>query len=387
MFTIEVVAIAEGDDYGVSKDTLVAPFSVPPNYLTSFATADFTPGLYAETNGEVLSRLQEGIAAKALSNRVNMAASLRAIDAFSRITAMSIVGYGDAELTRAYHSILPIALPGRCDWYIRTQEQAATRNLTVTATLIEKFVDGSGAWQFTLDKDAAAGFYEVRDIRPVVFGPATGGYEVLLDTRGLDVTGDGFRPDIINEIEAAYTAYGTATLQFLDLRDHSAFTLADKQDYDVGVVFMPQIADIQETVNSRDVRPYGGDALVRAPVPCFTRITFTIYKKAGQQDPDISAIQSAVATRVNTLGFVGALYASQVQDTVHAYLSDGQTVSAIDMHGRIRYPDSTIYYLRDAEVLQVPSDPGSMVTERTVQFFSTADNVSVTIVTKLPTNL
>lgn len=386
-FTITVAAAEEGPDYSVSKDTLVAPLTVPPNYVTSYAASDFVPGLLPETNEEVLARLQEGYAAKALSNRGNMAATLREIDAFSRIVAMSIVGAGDAELTRAFHSILPVAMTGRCDWYVRTQEQAALLALSKTATLVEKNPDGTGVWQFGVGRAEAPGVYEFRDIRPADADPAQGGYAILSDERGLDLTGGGWKPDLVTAVEAAYGPYSTAVVRFLDTTDHAALAVGDTRDYSVAAVIMPQVGDIQARVGSRDVRPYGGDVLVKAPVPCFLTVNFTVLKRTGQADPDVASIREAVARVANTLGFVGALYASQVQDVIHAYLTDGQSVSAIDMHGRIRYPDGTTVYLRDSEVVEVPDDPANMVTPRTVQFLCTPEDVGVTVVTKLPTNL
>jgi hypothetical protein len=77
MFTLEVEAVAEGANYNLDKGTLIVPSSPPPTYVTSYATIDFTSGIAAETNTEVLTRLQEGISAQTLSNRVNMAAFLR----------------------------------------------------------------------------------------------------------------------------------------------------------------------------------------------------------------------------------------------------------------------------------------------------------------------
>lgn len=386
-FTIDVEAAEEGSDYTVAKDTLVAPLAVPPNYVTSYAAADFTPGFLPETNQEVLARLQDGYAAKALSNRANMAAALRAVEAFSRLVAMSIVGHGDAELVRAFHSVLPVAMGGRCDWYVRTQEQVSQLALTVTATLVEKHTDGTGTWQFAVGRAAAPGLYEVRDVRPEDTDPANGGFAVTSDVRGLDVTGDGWKPDVLTAVEAAYSPYSTAVVQFLDTTDHAELAEGDTRDYTAGLVVMPQIGDVQDVVGSRDVRPYGGDVLVKAPVPCFLTVNFTVHKRTGQDDPDVASIRAAVAKTANTVGFAGALYASQVQDAVNGYLSDGQTVSAIDMHGRIRYPDGSTVYLRDSEVLQVPDDPANMVSPRTVQFFSDPDDVGVTVVTKIPTNL
>jgi hypothetical protein len=89
---------------------MFVPVAVPTAFVTAFAANDFAGGRLTESNAELVDRLQEGIAAKALSNRVNMSAALRAEDAFSRVVATSIVGYGDAELVRAFHTVLPVAL-------------------------------------------------------------------------------------------------------------------------------------------------------------------------------------------------------------------------------------------------------------------------------------
>lgn len=388
-FTIEVEAEEEGDGYDVKKDTAVIPLVVPPNYVNSYASADFVQGLAAETNSELLARLQEGVAAKALSNRVNMSAALRAVEAFSRVVAMSIVGHGDAELVRAYHSILPIALTGRCDWYLRSTQQTQSVLLTKEAVLIEKNVDGTALWQFGVGRGDAPGFYEFRDIRRAAeTDPILDGYAVTSDVRGYDLTGGGFVPDVTSEVEAAYSAFSTAVVQFEDTTtDHDSLAVGDKREYTVSAVCVPLIGDVQAHVSSRDVRPYGGDCLVKAPVPCFTTINLVVYKKTGQDDPDLDAMKSAIAELVNTLGFAGALYGSQVHDVVHSYLRDGQTASAVDMHGRIRYPDGSTVYVRDGEVLQIPDDPANMVTPKTVQFFADPGTVGVSVVTRLPTAL
>jgi hypothetical protein len=201
------------------------------------------------------------------------------------------------------------------------------------------------------------------------------------------MTGSGVKPDLLTSTEAAYSAYSTAVVKFHDTSDHTALVVGATRDYDIGVANMPLIGDIQEHVGSRDVRPYGGDALVKAPVPCFLTLNFTINKKTGQDDPDLDGMRKALCTTVNTLGFVGELYASQIHETIHNYLTDGQTAGAIDMHGRLRYPDGTTIYLRDSDVLTVPDAPGDMVTAKTVQFFSSPEDIGITVVTKLPTAL
>lgn len=385
-FTITVTATDEGADFNVKKDTLIIPRVLPPGYVNSFAAEDFTAGLSAETNDELLTRLQSGIAAKALSNRVNMQASLRAIEAFSRIVHMSIVGYGDAEMHRDRHWIFPVSGGGRCDWYVRTQEEIYRTKLTVAATLLTKTATTVSTWQFAVGRDDAPGFYEFESIRPADRAEEVqGGFGVTSDVRGYDLTGLTFAPDLIDEVEAAYSRYATAVVQFEDTEtDVSAMTVGDQVDYVVEAVGMPLIGDIQDYVASRDIRNHAADCLIRSPVPCFLQLNFTLYKKAGEADPDLASIRTALCVEVNNIGFVGRLYASQLQDAIYVYLTNNQTVGTIDLFGRIRDPNGEVRYLRDGEKLEVPSDPEACVTPRTVQFFITPNDIGIDVVTNIP---
>lgn len=385
LFTIEVQATVEGDTYNLDKGTLVVPVSPPPTYVTSYAVTDFTAGVAAETNSELLARLQEGIAAKALCNRVNMAAFLRSIEAYSRIVGMSIVGYGDAEMLRDKHSIFPVAYGGRVDWYIRSENLPTTTQLTLTATRLAENNSDAPVWQLALGRDIAPGFYEVRAIRPKGTSVESGRLSIVSDTRSYDMTTTDFVPDIVSAQEAAYSRYQTSIIKFRDTtQDISAYSVGATLEYDVDIVAMPLIADIQETVNSRDVRHYGADCLVKAPVPCFTQVSFIIYKQANEATPDVTAIKLAVSNAVNAIGFVGRLYSSKIQDAVHGYLATNSSVGSIDLFGRIRYPDGTTQYLRDSEMIQIPSDPANMVTYRTTQFFCRPEDVFVNVQTAIP---
>ena len=385
MFTLEVQAANEGANYNLDKGTLIIPTSPPPTYVTSYATIDFTSGIAAETNAEVLKRLQEGIAAKTLSNRVNMAAFLRGVEAYSRVVGMSIIGYGDAEMLRDKHSIFPVAYGGRVDWYVRSENLPTTVQLTRTATRLAEDNNTAPVWQIALDRDAAPGFYEVRAVRPKGTSSISGTLPILSDTRSYDLTTTDFVPDIISAEEAAYSRYQTAILKFRDTTQSiSAYSFGATLEYDVDVTYMPLIADIQTTVSSRDVRHYGADCLVKAPIPCFVQISFIIYKQANEATPDSAAIQLAVSTAINSIGFVGRIYASKIQDAVHGYLSSNSSVGSIDIFGRIRYPDGTTQYIRGPELIQVPADTAKMVSHRTVQFFCRPEDVFVNIETAIP---
>lgn len=384
VFTIPVVAAEAGEAGRIQKDTIVTPDALPTGYVSSYAAGDFVDGRDAETNDALLLRLQQGIACKAPSNRVSMNAMLREVEAFSRVTNTSIVGYGDAEMLRDMHWVFPVHGGGRADWYIRTDEQIVRRVLTVTATLVEKS-GANGVWQFSLDRDAYPGFFEIEKVRKAGDEAFAGGFEVTSDVRGYDLSGDGFRPDITSAVEAAYTRFQTGTFQFVDsVTDVVDLALGTRQDYDIDVKGMPLIKDIQDLMSGRDVRCYGSDVLVKAPVPCFLQISFTIHKRSADADPDLDGIKAAVAALANQTPFTGRLFAGRVHDVVHGYLRNEASVGAIDMFGRLRYPDGRTEYVRDGDVLVVPDDAASMVTPKTVQFFLSPEDVGVSVLSAVP---
>lgn len=381
VFTVPVVAEETGEVYRLKRETLVVPDLSPVGYVTSYASSDISGGLDTESNQALLERFQQGVAAKTLSNRVNMAAMLREIDEFSRIVSMSIVGYGDEEMLRDRHWIWPVSGGGRVDWYIRATEQVTRLGLTKEATLINKNDDGTSVWQLTFTRDESPGFYEVSSIKLTDSAVSLGSYEILNDVRSVDLT-DDFTPDIASDVEGVYTAYQTAAVTFTDSdTDTTELSLGAKQSYDVEVIYLPLLADVQETVNSRDVRHYGADCLIKAPVPCFADLSFTITIRQGQDEPDLDAIKAALCSAVNTAGFTGSIHASLLYDVIHSHLTEGQTVGLIDMLGRIRYPDGTNNYVRSYNALVVPTAPSDGVSRRTVQFFLEPDTIAVAVET------
>jgi hypothetical protein len=379
-FTITVTAAEVGSASQLTKNTLLIPSSAIVNFVKAYATSDFADGTDTETNAEMLSRLQTGIACKALSNRVNMLALLQNEPAFSGIVASSIIGYGDAEMIRDQHSLFPVSYGGRADWYLRTQALPQQVALTKTAALVSVTPDGVGTWQFSISRDDAPGFYDITAIQPPSLSEITGGFEITYDVRGADLAplANELTPDIEDPIEGVYSRYQTAIIRFVDtLTDASSLALWATQDYSVTVRYMPLLDDIQSFVNSREYRNYAGDVLIKAAIPCFVSLSFSLEGYAGEALPDPEAIKDDLVDHVNSLGFCGRLYASELADRIHNFLSGRVAVSKIDMFGQIRKPDNTVENLRSTEVLTIPYLPDDMVSSRTVTFVLSRDDIAI----------
>lgn len=382
-FTIDLVAQNTGSAALLPKDSLMTPLAPPANFVTAYATSDFTGGTDTETNADLLNRLLEGIATKAFSNRITMTAML--LEMFSQIVSQSICGYGSPEMIRDQHSIFPVSMGGRVDWYARTSALVVRQALTKTATLIATTSDGFGIWQFALGRDDAPGFYEIANIRLPSAAPTVDGYPLQSDMRALDLTGGGFIPDVVNIVEGAYSRFQTAIIQFKDtITPTGTLEIGATQSYTLEARGMPLIGAIQDALSAYDIRSYGADCLVRAPIPCFVKLNFTINQRPDATDPDLTAIATALAAAVNAVGFIGRLDASILQDTVQAFLTSEATVSLIDMLGRLRYPDGSLRYLRSPESLIVPAQPALGISPNTVQFFLDPEDVAIRLATTIP---
>ena len=236
-------------------------------------------------------------------------------------------------------------------------------------------------------KDDVPAFYEVSRISLPSADPAeTGTFAVSSDDRGLDLTGDGFIPDIATQAEGAFTAYQTATIQFVDtVTDAALLSPGAKQDYVIAVLNTPLIKELQAYMAGRDVRSYGADALIRAPVPCFVQLSCILNKSAEDADPDVAAIKTTLSSLVNNTGFIGRLDGSRVLDAIHGYIQNNVSITDLDMLGRILQPNNETTWLHSSSSLVVEDNASNMVTAKTVQFFLSVSDISIDIETTIPT--
>ena len=381
-FTITVTAVVQGVAGEISKDTTLVPQTQIANFVKSFAASDFLGGQDAETNTQLMSRVDLGLSAEVLSGRNNMTSLLSG--SFPSLVSDSIIGFGDVEQQRDQRSLFPLSFGGRVDWYVRTRDLPQQVGLTISATLIAKGSDNRGTWQFGVGRDVAPGFYDVFSIRLPSSTEVAGTYDITKEVRSLDTTpvAGELLPDVVSLQEGAFSRYQATVVQFKDTdTDVTSMTLGDTQDYAVTLRAMPDIAAIQTQVGGRGSRNYAGDVLVRATIPCFVSVAFTIQAPAGAELPEPFAIQDDLATYVNSLGFCGRLPASALSDIIHNHLASKVHVSAIDMNGQIFRPDGSVRHLRDTEVLIIPDESENMLTSRTVCFILNPEDVVISAAT------
>lgn len=380
-YVIDLVAESVGIAGNIKRNTKLTPASIIPYFVTAYAENSFTSGVDYETNSDFVKRLQEGIASKNVSNRITISAMLREQETFKTILDTSTIGYGDPEQIR-YHSIFPTASGNRMDVYLRSEATPRVVRFDKTATLVGR-QNGGGLWQISILKNDFPGFYNVDKIvkASVADSDSQTGYEIYQDVRSFDLTNESsnFVPDITNYVEAAYTAYQTAVIRFIDDTTDPDLPEGSTESYSVFLKGMGLIREAQDFIGGRDVRPAAGDVLVRAAIPCYLRLSFVIYKKITDAEPDLTGIKSALADKVNKIGFNGRLAASTLQSVIHGFLTSTQTVSGIEMFGNIRLPDGTNKYIRNFNLLEIPTETDKMLSGRTTVFILDSADVGVSV--------
>ncbi len=384
-FVIDVVAVNAGSIGNVAKNSVVAPSNAPPNFVRAYTTNDFSGGTDTQTNTSIIDKLLPGVAATALSGSVNMTAMLANNAKFLNVTADSVIGMGNVEMKRDKHSIFPGATGGKIDWYVQTQPLPQNLGLVKTATLVGVMPDGvSGVWQFTLDRDDAPGFYDIPAVTLPASANTTGGFQIVSQTFAIDMSpldNDGFLPDIATALEGRFSRFQTAVVTFIDTATPLAnLTLGQSQQaYAVTVRALPLLADLQDMVSAQGTRNPMGDCLVRAPVPCFVKLSFTLRLPSGQAAPNLNTMAVALSQAVNTRSVAGVLPASLLSDVVQSSLSGGAYVDAIDMLGKLQRPDGTWRLLRSTEALNIPDEAEQGVSPRTTVFFLSPADVTIAV--------
>lgn len=382
-FSIPATAADVGEVGNARAGAKFTPDIPPQRFVTAFATNDFIGGKLTETNEQMLDRMLDGIPAKVTAGRLNISALVKDQAVFADVRNLSIIGFADEEMTRDQHWIWPGSGGGRIDIYARNDILPQTITIKKTAQLIQVGA-GVSTWQFSLDRDDVPGFYEVTGIRRTEDPTDVDGFLVTSDVRSYHFDDDTWKPDIQTVSEAVYTRYQTAIIQFEDdlTTITPALETAGEQEYTITVLAQPYIREMQEFLGGYDHRHLAADILVKGAVPCFISVNCDIIKASDETAPDIEEIKTALVNRVNSFGFVGVLYASQITDVIHDYLTGTQAVGKVDLLGRVRRIDGSSLILRGNSELQIPNSPATLVTPRTTIFILYPDDIGLAVVNR-----
>lgn len=372
-FSIAVVASTIGA-VGVRRLTVLQPDVTLPNVVSIVANSDFTNGVDPESNTALLARFEVGIAPSSFADANSVAAILRKTDATADIVAVSVVGYGDPEQLR-HHGLTHGSGGGRVDVWVKPSAVPDRVGVRKTAVALGIGANGQTTWQVSISKTDMPGFYNVDSVTSTD-GTSVVNYQLVSDLRGYDPTGSGYVPDVTSFVEAAYSTYQTATIQF---STPTAVVPGTTQDFLIYLRGPTQLQTIADTLTATAVRPIAGDVLVRGAVPCDVHVSVTLLVPSGVTSPDTSSIAQAAAQAVASTGFDGVLSSAFVAAAVNQVAPARTIIGHVSLTGSIRLPDGTTRYLSDVDGLTIPNEPANLLTRKTTCFYLDAANVDVTV--------
>lgn len=381
---ITIRATTVGTAGNIRRGTTLQPNFVVNNAVQVYTATDFTGGRDPLANVDYIAKLADGLTAKTIGGRQSYAALLKSQPMFQNLLHVTTLGYGDAEQQRDQHSLFPVSGGGKVDVYVQTNAYALSTTHLLEATYLGPALAG-GRWQIALNEASSAGFYDVEKITTPTAPPTDAGYEIVADIRDVNAAAGIFTPDIRFIAEGAYSRYQTAIIQFIDTDTPLGPLVPNtsRKLYAITVRHMPLIAEISDFLTDRDVRARGADILVKAAVPCFTKISFAVLAESSTPvtADKLDAIKNGIVSEVAKVGFSGQLNSSIIDKAAHAHLTGRQAIGQVDMFGRIRRPDGHSVYIRDPHRLLIPDDPGRFVTGRTTVFLVRPEDISISSVT------
>lgn len=376
-FTVPVIAAGVGTGYRLPRGTTVVPLPVPYQFLTAYAYEDFLGGIDVESNDTLLQRLQIGISAKAVSNRSNILASLYNQPAFAKVARSSVIGFGDREMGRDRPGVLGVSVGGAMDIYVRPGTRATRQTRTGIATCVATS-GGTNTWEIVFSAADNAGIYTNSVFQKPGAGLNAGGYPETFQARSVSLPATGFYPRLSSATQAAFGSYMSTRVRFDTADIDVAGIVGDRKVFQYIATGLPLVSEMQDYFNDRAVRSFGADIHVLAAIPYFVRVAMEIQTQSTDT-VDIATIKEAVANRINDIGFTGRLHASTVSSAVHVFLPTGAGLSSLSLLGRLVDPSGTVYTKSSSTLLDLPPDVSPSVTENTVQFFCSPDDVGVTL--------
>lgn len=375
-FTVPIRAAELGSGSRLRAGDALTAARPLANVRQIYAAADFTDGRNAESLNDLYSRLALGVAAKTWSNTGNLQALVREQTGFSD-ALVSVIRAGSPEMLRDKHGLFPLAYGNRVDLWLKFPRTPSIETVIATATYTAQSADGP-VWRLSLPRTVLPGLYFVTQLLRSGRANAAAVLPTAL-TRGY--TREATDPDMVSALEAAFSPFQELTVNFVDVASTDDVLVAGETtaEYAVTAMYTPDLVTLQELLTAPALAALGGDIVVRGATPCFVAVQLEVDLRPA--DLPEAAIASAVATYVNTSGFVGALYSSRIAVAIAALLPAGVNLKRVRLSGLIYKPDGTRAIYRDHEVLRVPYEPASMVSDNTVAFYLNAADVSIILTT------
>lgn len=372
-FTVPVEAVETGSAGNQPRGTIFSPDAPPPGFVRAVAATDISGGSDTQTLPDLIAQIPEKFAASTWGSRSTIRGLI--LDLYPQAD-VGVSGFGDPEMLRDKHNPLGVASGGYTDIWVSTTDQLTEETRQLEAELVDLT---ARTWRIHLDRQQAAGIYEVTDIA------LQGGTElqILQVSRGYSTPNTPGSPLIFSATEGAFSAFQTLTIEFTDIaQDLTDLTVGQTRTYDVGIRRMDGISDLTTALQNNQALSPAVNALIRGVVPCRVSLTLQIRLLDADYESAINqqGMRSAIINRVSALGLgYGILSSSIVLDAIHDYLSGRSDVGAttVTLRGDIMAPTGERMVLGDSRELRIPDLPEKQVTRNTCKFFIDSQSIDI----------
>lgn len=247
-----------------------------PNSFVEAAelTSPITGGSDVETDAELFARAKHNTADASVGSYSSLMKKLQ--QAPINVYGMALLAGEDSLMQRARFNNTNVNPGGFVDAYVKTQQQASTEAVNVTATKSDsvytcQIQDTNTAGQFRVVSVTADG--EEIDTFDVAYGTS--------DAAG---TGEGSR----------LSSSQTITISF------EADSSEDTLDTRVVVEYMPGISILQNFIDSDENRFIGQDIRIKAAVPVITRFDCAAYKDGEISEEEMTTLKNVIVDTINS---------------------------------------------------------------------------------------
>jgi hypothetical protein len=384
---VPVVAAEVGAKYNVKEGSKASNMTPKVSKVVSVEAAQtLLGGKDAETNAELVTKLQQGVLGKILGGRAHIEAKLK--DEFPYVISVGATGFGDPEMTRDVIQTDSAATHrgGTVDIHART----AHYPLVETISVVADEVPSTDYYEFTLTREQCNGLYAVAQVN-LPTSANSGTLCIVEYDRTVDLPTSGPVPSIVTGLDLGFSTYQKVRIRVND--PATSALISSSVEYSVKLLKLPYIDVLQDYVTYGENRSVAADMVVKAAVPIFCGCNIKVVKPKAAPDIDTLEIQLAVANAVNGVPFGKPIPVSLIAHTVHSYLPENAFIDfPIKLHGNLYYPDKPAFadidntgysfgdenydtgapdvlQLRTSDTLRPPNHPNRGVSDKTVAFF------------------
>jgi hypothetical protein len=345
-FTITVIAAVTGVAGALTAGTALTIQNPLTGMVLANVASDFTGGTSAETNASLLNRAAAGVTAKVLAGPAHIQAMIA--EEFPG-TTVSVVGVGSPLMTRDRGNLFGLSTGGKIDIYCRSSAVPSTRTVTLPGTV----TNGSAKTVvIPIPYATGIGAYRVTGIRPTgvvgIGGMVPSSYTI---NPYLQTT---FVPFIRTWQDCSFSANAVMSIVFTDTLSIGSLTTNQIIQYDVDILWMPNIQNLAIFATSDQVRT--GDILVKAATPCTVVVNTTVRVAPLTPPPLVSDLQNAISAAINAVPMGTASLSSFVVHKAISPLLQGGDVIGTTLRGVIYSPAFVDIAIPTSAALVIPTD-------------------------------